>query len=89
VHGQATRSKRRFGIPAQKLRSAAALLAEWFRICLRQGYIGAQKKRNKHKAVERNGGAKGLIKVKTQRAERGLELPYGPASGGLKLPPPP
>lgn len=85
---QATRSKRRYSIAAQKLRAAAALLAEWFRICLRQGYVGAKttKTKNTRDAIERNGGAKGLIKVRTHRAEHGLELPYGPVAG-LPVPP--
>lgn len=85
---QATRSKRRSSIRAQKLRAGAALLAEWFRICLRQGYVGPQttKTKNKRKAVERQGGAKGLIKVREHPALHGLELPYGPAAGFLSLP---
>ncbi len=43
---QATRSKRRSHQSAQRLRAAAALLAEWFRICLRHGYIGQHARLN-------------------------------------------
>ena len=47
---QATRSKRRGHRAAQELRAAAALLAEWFRICVRHGYIGQHPRRNRNSA---------------------------------------
>lgn len=80
----ATRSKRRLSIQAQRLRGAAALLAEWFRICVRMGYIGNHAQRNPHQPVERTGGARGIIKVRTRRDDDGLNLPMGPAA--LTLP---
>jgi hypothetical protein len=84
----ATRSKRRISIPAQRLRASAALLAEWFRICLRMGYIGNHAKRNPYEPAERDRGGRGLIKVRIYRELRGLNLPYGPAAVALGLPPP-
>jgi hypothetical protein len=83
---QATRSKRRLSIRAQKLRGAAALLAEWFRICLRQGYIGDHPTRNTNKPLQREGGAKGLIKVREYRSRHLLDVPYGPKAIALGLP---
>jgi hypothetical protein len=80
----ATRSKRRVSIPAQRLRAAAALLAEWFRICVRMGYIGNHSRRNPHQPVQRTGGARRLIKPRAHRDKHELNLPMGPAS--LTLP---
>ncbi|MGO9976671.1 MAG: hypothetical protein ACLP01_28470 [Solirubrobacteraceae bacterium] len=74
----ATRSKRRDGIAAQTLRGAVALLAEWFRICVRQGYIGNHSRRNTSKPVKRDGGAKRLIALRTYREREHLILPIGP-----------
>lgn len=83
---QATRSKRRGSIAAQKLRAAAALLAEWFRICLRQGYIGNLGQRNTAQPEPRNGGTKRLIKLREYRQREGLDLPYGAAATALGMP---
>lgn len=83
----ATRTKRRASIPAQKLRAAAALLAEWFRICLRMGYIGNLARHNPNQPCARNGGARGVIRIRAYRQEEGLELPIGPAALSLNLPP--
>ncbi len=74
-------------IAAQKLRAAAALLAEWFRICLRQGYIGNLPQRNTADAEIRSGGASRLIAVRAYRQAEGLDLPYGPAASTLGMPP--
>lgn len=84
---QATRSKRRGSIAAQKLRAAAALLAEWFRICLRQGYTGNLPQRNTSQPVLRAAGAKRLIKLRAYRQTEGLDLPYGAAATALGMPP--
>jgi len=83
----ATRSKRRCSIAAQKLRAAAALLAEWLRICLRQGYIGNYSCRNTRKPVERTGGWRRLTGVRAYRTRHQLDLPMGPASLDLPMPP--
>jgi hypothetical protein len=79
----ATRSKRRLSIKAQRLRAAAALLAEWFRICLRQGYIGNHAKLNTTKPVKRTRGAKLLVKLTAYRRKHGLDLPIGPMAATL------
>jgi hypothetical protein len=79
----ATRSKRRFSIRAQRLRGAAALLAEWFRICLRQGYMGNHTCRNEHKPTLRTNGADKLITLHLYRRTHKLDLPLGPASKTL------
>jgi len=83
----ATRSKRRVSIEAQRLRAAAALLAEWFRICVRQGYIGNHAKRNPHQPVQRTGGTRRASKVTGHRSQHMLNLPMGPASLTLPFPP--
>ncbi len=94
----ATRSKRRTSLPAQRLRGAAALLAEWFRICLRMGYIGNHSRLNGYKPVKRTRGYKLMAKLIGYRREQSLDLPIGPMaaklpfrkalSGGPNAPPP-
>lgn len=81
----ATRSKRRHSIQAQKLRAAAALLAEWLRICLRQGYIG-NLKRNPRQPQLRKGGAHGLIRHRTYRDEHLLHFPRPEVTARLGMP---
>lgn len=81
----ATRSKRRSSIAAQKLRGAAALLAEWFRICVRMGYIGNHPRRNTNEPKPRDGGERRHAALRAHRSKHGLALPYGPAAGGLPL----
>jgi hypothetical protein len=81
----ATRSKRRGSIAAQRLRGAAALLAEWFRICLRMGYVGNHAKRNRNQPERRTAGARRLIKVREYRDRHGLHLPVGPRAQALGL----
>ena len=84
---QATRSKRRGSIAAQKLRAAAALLAEWFRIGLRQGCIGNLPQRNNSEPVLRAAGAQRLIRLREYRQNEGVALPYGAAAVALGMPP--
>lgn len=81
----ATRSKRRHSIQAQKLRAAAALVAEWLRICLRQGYIG-NLAGNQHEAERRAGGAQSLIRHRTYRERHMLHLPREDVTARLQLP---
>lgn len=85
----ATRSKRRLSIPAQRLRAAAALLAEWFRICVRMGYVANHSRRNPHHPVERDTGARHLIALRGYRDRNSLNLPTGPAAQALGLAPVP
>jgi hypothetical protein len=79
----ATRAKRRNAIAAQRLRADAALLAEWFRICLRHGYIGNLPRTNSHEPKPRENGAEGLRRVMNYRLARNLELPMGPAAANI------
>ena len=87
VSGTSTpgRTKRRLSIRAQQLRAAAALLAEWFRICLRQGYVGNHPKRNPKQPEPRNSGDE-RNKVRNYRQWHGLYMPMGPAAEALGLP---
>lgn len=82
---QATRSKRRNHQPAQELRAAAALLAEWFRICLRHGYITGHNRRNRNEPRERDEGDFAARQLRTYRRENLLDLPYGTAAEGLGI----
>lgn len=81
----ATRSKRRHSMQAQKLRAAAALVAEWFRICLRQGYIGNLRP-NPNEPERRTGGAASLIRHRAYRERHGLTLPRDDISARLSMP---
>lgn len=82
----ASRSKRRYAVTAQKLRAAAALLAEWFRICLRQGYLAGHPTRNTAQPQPRLAGARALVKLRAYREEQGLILPIGPKAQNLGPP---
>lgn len=75
---QATRSKRRLNMRAQKLRAAAALLAEWFRICVRQSYLGSHPTRNTNEPVMRDGGAKPSSSSATTEASTSSTCPTDP-----------
>jgi hypothetical protein len=79
----ATRSKRRLSIQAQRLRGAAALLAEWFRICVRMGYIGNHSRLNGHTPVKRTRGNKLMAKLIEYRRLEVLDLPVGPMAAKL------
>ncbi len=81
----ATRSKRRVAINAQRLRGAAALLAEWFRICVRQGYIGNHSRLNPHQPVKRARGDRLRDKMKAYRRTHKLDLPIGPKAALLPI----
>jgi hypothetical protein len=67
---------KRPGLSAQRLRAQAALLLEWFRLCLRNGWLGSWKRRNDSKpvAVSDNGGLAYLLAV---RRKAKLDFPYG------------
>ncbi|HEV7808229.1 MAG TPA: hypothetical protein VGO80_20645 [Solirubrobacteraceae bacterium] len=88
-NSNATRSKRTVSIPAQRLRAAAALLSEWFRIGLRMGYVGNHTRRNPYHPVERDNGGPGYAAQRRYRARNGLALPIGPAATSLGLAPVP
>jgi hypothetical protein len=76
---------KRFGLAAHRLRSAAARFLEWFRICLRHGYIANDSvKRNTRELRQRNGEDRRLAMLRGRRWQ-GLDLPYGPQAHALRL----
>lgn len=68
-----TRPKRR-GRAWQQLRSNAALVLEWLRILMRQGWLGSAR-RNKREP-RRPDGATGRAAILAIRREHGLDRPY-------------
>lgn len=70
---------KRFGIGCQKLRAAAVLFLEWFRLCLRNGWLGSHKLRNESAPRIRNAGER-LAKVIKARLQSAIDLPYGEAA---------
>jgi hypothetical protein len=69
---------KRTGIGAVKLRAAAIVFVEWFRIMLRHGWLGTWRKINTTSPQVRPGGQR-LQKVLNSRKKCGVDLPYGPA----------
>lgn len=88
-NSNATRSKRTVSIPAQRLRAAAALLAEWFRICLRMNYVGNHPRLNPRQPKPRDKGGSRYAAQRRYREREGLDLPIGPAWVALALTHPP
>ncbi len=78
-----TRLKRP-GLPFQQLRASAALAIEWFRICMRYGWLGSARRRD-YGELRKVDGAKRLRSVLRARKMQGLALPYGPAAVKLGL----
>jgi hypothetical protein len=78
---------KRFGLAAHRLRSAVARFMEWFRICLRNGYLpGHQGKLNT--AVPKIRSPRDRIRTtRNVRRWQGLDLPYGPQAFALGLAP--
>jgi hypothetical protein len=82
----ASTSLRRRGVPAQRLRAQAAVFLDWFRICLRHGFLGSWRTRNTNEAQDITGkGKKRLGNVMRARSRRLLDLPYGTAAERVKL----
>lgn len=82
---QSVRSKRRGHRAAQELRASVALLAEWYRICLRHGYIGNHARRNQNQPRQRDEGDFAVRQLRDYRRENLLDLPYGSAARALGL----
>jgi hypothetical protein len=78
-----SRLKRR-GLAAQQLRSDAALLIEWFKLCLRHGWLGSAR-RSEPGEIKTYSGARRLEAVLASRRKRRLDRPYGPAAIKLGL----
>lgn len=74
------RPKRR-GISCQQLRANAALLVEWLRIVVREGWLG-KSKTSGSKEVGRDGQER-LNNLHAARRAAGLTTPYGPAAVSL------
>ncbi len=87
VYGKnASTCLRRRGVEAQRLRGEAAVFLDWFRICLRHGFLGSWRTRNTEAAAVITGkGTNRLEKVLRARRRRFLDLPYGAAAERLKL----
>lgn len=75
---------KRFGLGAHRLRCAIARFVEWFRICLRHGWLGNHPKQN-HEPVLYRRGERNLYKVLLERRRQGINLPYGPKAHALGL----
>lgn len=70
---------RRFGVPAQRLRSAMATFLDWFRFALRFGILGDHRK-VRDVAILYPRGERRHEKFLLKRRNRGLNLPYGNAA---------
>jgi hypothetical protein len=59
-----------------------ARFVEWFRICLRHGWLGNHPKQNNHEVLYRRGDWP-LHKLLVERRRQGINLPYGPKAHAL------
>jgi hypothetical protein len=74
-----TRPKRP-GLAWQELRASAALFLEWFRLCLRHGWLCSHRRRNYAQPVPFTDADNALRSVLGKRRRMGLDLPYGKAA---------
>jgi hypothetical protein len=74
-----TRPKR-VGMGTVSLRATAALFIEWFRICLRHGWLGNHKRRNRNQPHARHTGMGQYNDMLAERRDCALDLPYGHAA---------
>ena len=72
-----SRLKRLGGARPQQLRGEAALLIDWFRVMLRQGWLGSWKMQNPNTPQVVTAPLKKLQKIADVRRARGLDVPYG------------
>ncbi len=92
----------RRGVAPQRLRGEISRMLDWFRLCLRQGWIEGWERQNPHEAIDlmadqvnhrgvvKYGIGKGrLARVMGARRRRGLNLPYGSVAERLGLVAPP
>lgn len=68
---------KRLGVSPQRLRANAALLIDWFRVCLRHGWLGDWPTQNPHGPMPVSAPPKDLKKLADIRRFRGLDVPYG------------
>lgn len=73
-------------VEAQQLRAEGARFLEWFRICIRHGWLAGHKRQNLATPFARNGlGSGTLIGMLVNRRKLLLDLPYGAAAIRLGL----
>jgi hypothetical protein len=91
----------RRGIAPQRLRGEISRMLDWFKACLRNGWIEGWENRNPNQPIDLladHPGRRGRIKhglglgrlarIMSARRARGLNLPYGPNAERLGLVPP-
>jgi hypothetical protein len=85
-----TRTRRRESITCQELRAEAARFIDWFRILLRNGWLGSHRRRNNGEEKQVSGKRR-LGNILRARDRHGLNLPYGRAAfeGGFAPDPDP
>jgi hypothetical protein len=84
---RSSRPKRR-GRACQELRAQAALLAEWFTIAWREGWLESSRKNHKEPKRNKRGGERAAKELESYRFNIGLTTPYGPmADARRRLPP--
>jgi hypothetical protein len=82
---------RRVGLGWERLRLAVALMAEWFRLDVRHGWLGSPRRARRTEVVKWRGERR-LNSTLRARARHGLDLPYGAnavANGFAVAPEPP
>jgi len=70
------RTLRRQSLPCQELRAEAARLIEWFRVLLREGWLGSRR-RSAETDPTSISGEKRLSSILAARDRHGVNLPYG------------
>jgi hypothetical protein len=80
------RPKRR-GVLWQRLRSAAAMLIEWFRICYREGWLGSAQTSKSYVKPPNGVGKKAALSLIKFRRDQRISTPYGPAAERLGIGP--
>ena len=66
-------------------RSTAAMLIDWFRFCIRQGYLPPTSPSPARSKSATSAPRRALDKQMRLRRAEGLNLPYGPAAERRKL----
>jgi hypothetical protein len=76
---------KKLGIPWLDLRASAAQFLDIFRVCLRQGWIDSDAKRNTTPPMPRQEGNLAVERLLKERRDRGLLYPAGPQAEKLGL----
>jgi hypothetical protein len=64
----------------QRLMGTAAMLIDWFRFCIRQGYLPSHLAEPRTLEVRDKYAERRLDKLRHERRTAGLDLPYGPVA---------